>query len=257
VFDTRKVRFDHLAGEVVLPESKKRVRQPARSPFICAFRAGWRRIALCSVHIYFGKKDPNDPRRVTEIDAVAKLLAGRNTKRQSEADGEPDNVILLGDFNIFNREGDKTSKALERHNFVVPDPILKIPGGGNMARNRYYDQIAFHDPRRRLRTTAKAGVFEFTKSIFGADQAEIYADVMLATVPDKLAKAKNLDAFYREWRTFQISDHYPLWIELQINFADPFLATAGGFVKSRKKGPPAVETPPPAVPSSVEITPPE
>src|SRR5262245_59338353 len=55
VYDGRKVRFDHLAGELALPPVKGQPsRQPARSPFICAFRVGWRRVSLCSVHIYYG-----------------------------------------------------------------------------------------------------------------------------------------------------------------------------------------------------------
>jgi endonuclease/exonuclease/phosphatase family metal-dependent hydrolase len=235
LYDTRKIRFDHLAGEVVLAEAKKPIQQLSRSPFICAFRTGWRRLSLCSVHMYYGKADPNDPRRVAEIDALAKLLAERNEKRQNTADGEPESLLLLGDFNIFNQKGDKTSRALQRHNFEIPQAILKIKGGGNMARDRYYDQIAFHDPKKLLRSTPKAGVFEFTKSIFGKNEARDYMQEVQMTAKAKLATAKDKAKFYNVWRTFQMSDHYPLWIELKINFADGYLATCAGYVRRKDK----------------------
>src|SRR5262245_18007982 len=179
VFDTRKVKFDGLAGELVLPPKKKKpVLQWARSPFVCAFRAGWRRISSCSVHIFYGSKNPNDPLRVTEIESVAGLPARRNTNRQQSADGEPDNVVLLGDFNVFHQEGDRTTQALERHKFFIPKKIRKL------VRNKYYDQIAFHDPRRRLRPTAEAGVFEFSSSIFRDEDAEDYAPEIKRLVPN-------------------------------------------------------------------------
>jgi endonuclease/exonuclease/phosphatase family metal-dependent hydrolase len=222
VYDGRKVSFDHLAGEITLPPAKVPVRQLARSPFICAFRTGWRRVSLCSVHIYYGEGNPNDPVRVAEIDALSGLLAARNEKRQSAADGEPENVVLLGDFNIFNREGDETSAALERHDFILPNPLRKLIGS-NLAGDKYYDQIAFHDPRKRLRST-RAGVYDFTKVIFGPGEASSYEEAMQRSAPDQFDEAADKDKFYKNWRTFQISDHMPLWLELKTDFADAYLA---------------------------------
>jgi exonuclease III len=225
VFDSRKIRFDHLAGEVTLPSDRAGSRQLSRSPFLCAFRSGWRRTSLCSVHIYYGSDDPNDPTRVAEIDELSKLLDKRNMRRENESDGEPENIILLGDFNIFNRTGDKTSKALSKNNFVIPKAIQEIPAGGNLARDKYYDQIAFHDPRGQLKATANAGVFEFTRSIFGADDADAYYQDMMESAPLQYQKAKDKVKFYRQWRTFQLSDHYPLWVEIKTNFSDAFLGS--------------------------------
>ena len=48
LYDTRKVRFDHVAGEVTMPEKKGKASwQLARTPFMCTFRTGWRRFSLC------------------------------------------------------------------------------------------------------------------------------------------------------------------------------------------------------------------
>ncbi len=226
LYDSRKIRFDHLAGEVALSQEKKvQTRQLARSPFICAFRSGWRRTSLCSVHIYYGKAEANDPRRVAEIQDLSGLLNRRNTKRENESDGEPENVILLGDFNIFNLTGDRTMAALNKNKFVIPETIQAIPKGSNLARDKYYDQIAFHDPKGQLKPTTKAGVFVFTDSIFADNQAELYAKEMDDSAPEKVKTAKDKNKFYNQWRTFQISDHFPLWIEVRTNFADAFLGS--------------------------------
>src|ERR1700674_2639890 len=45
LYDTRKVVFDHVAGEVTLPEKKGEYWQLARTPFLCAFRSGWGRLS--------------------------------------------------------------------------------------------------------------------------------------------------------------------------------------------------------------------
>src|SRR5262245_18538373 len=161
IYDSRKVRFDHLAAQLVLPHGKKKnVVQPARTPFICAFEVGWRRLSLCSVHIFFGKSKPDDPRRIEEIRTISEALTKRNERRQNIADGEPESVVLLGDFNIFNAKKDKTATALQKNKFLVPKALLVKkedrlvePLTTNALRNKHFDQIAFHDPRNRLKAS--------------------------------------------------------------------------------------------------------
>ena len=57
--------------------------------------------------------------------------------------------------------------------------------------------------------------------------------MMKASVPKLYRKAKDRAKLYKEWRTFQISDHRPLWIELTIDFTEGYLATRGGFDKQK------------------------
>ncbi|NNF97082.1 MAG: hypothetical protein HKM94_09170, partial [Halobacteria archaeon] len=37
------------------------------------------------------------------------------------------------------------------------------------------------------------------------------------------SKDKREQYYLKEWRTFQISDHLPLWIDLQVDFTDKYL----------------------------------
>lgn len=141
-------------------------------------------------------------------------------------------IVLLGDFNIFSRE-DETLKALEKNNFIVPEI-----GPSNLAGDKHFDQIAFHDPRRLLwpRTTKSAprsGVFRVLDCVFRDKDFELYDAEMREMCPDKYEKATNNQAFYKTWRTFQMSDHCPLWVELCIDFSDPFIAVAGGLAPGR------------------------
>jgi endonuclease/exonuclease/phosphatase family metal-dependent hydrolase len=282
IYDSRKVRFDHLAGELVLPDGKKKVVQPARTPFICAFKVGWRRLSLCSVHIFFGESKPDDPRRIEEIRAVSEALAKRNERRQNIADGEPESVVLLGDFNIFNAKKDKAAKALQKNKFIVPKALLVKPSERivdneeaqhegsplftNVLGDKHFDQIAFHDPRNRLKAS-KGGVFDFQQVIYGPKDAEKYRGPMERSAPEKFAKAsasaKELEKFYRQWRTFQVSDHLPLWVELQTDFADAYLASVMHGKKSalassntgkEAEATSPVETPPPIADAPKEKT---
>jgi hypothetical protein len=83
--------------------------------------------------------------------------------------------------------------------------------------------IAFHDPQGRLHTSA-AGVFDFTQVIYADAEAEAYLQAMERSAGAQLRQAKDKVKFYRDWRTFQISDHLPLWLELKTDFSEAYLA---------------------------------
>jgi hypothetical protein len=53
----------------------------------------------------------------------------------------------------------------------------------------------------------------------------VYAPCMPGEDPekDKRFKAKTPQALYEKWRTWQMSDHSPLWIEVSTDFADDYL----------------------------------
>jgi len=249
LYDGRKVAFGGLAGEVVLPPQKMQpVLQFARTPFLCGFRSGWVKFNLCTVHIYYGEAVKNDPRRVQEIRDLANFFAG---KARSAAQAQParpqgevtrirntsaENMILLGDFNIFTRD-DETFTALTDAGFDIP-AALRALGGSNLGMNKYFDQIAFLVRPDKFEATQKAGIFNYSNAVFGDGDEAIYVESMgeaYAAKPD----AKKKSRYYRDWRTFQMSDHLLLWCEFRIDFSNAYLerATEGEVPPADDGGP--------------------
>ena len=228
LYDSRKVTFAGLASEIVLPpksvsapgggRESQPSRQLARTPFAVGFKSGWTNFVLTTVHIYYGDDRADDPLRVQEIGEVAAFLA-----RQSE---DPSawsrNLILLGDFNIYS-PGDTTMQALTKNGFVIPPELQNRPS--NSTQDKTYDQIAFRVRSDRFETTGKAGVFNFYKSVFRDDDEAPYAPYMGEGYENGKngEPRKNKSAYYKQWRTFQMSDHFPLWVELRIDFSDAYL----------------------------------
>lgn len=230
IFDTRKVTFGRLAGEVVLPpkrvkQGKKAVYQPTnqlwRTPGICGFKSGWARFMLATVHIAWGDSKPAPAARVKEIEAIAKFLYDRSL----DEDAWARNIVLLGDFNIFDTD-DATFKALAKGHFVVPPELQCAPS--NAGQTRHFDQIAFRRRPGSLEPTGQAGVFNYYRSVFRQKDESAYKKAMGASYL-KTAKGKARDAagksrYYKStYRTFQMSDHLPMWVEVRIDHSTAYL----------------------------------
>lgn len=229
VYDTRRVAFTGLAGELVLPPKKTQpVLQFARTPFSCGFRSGWTSFALCTVHIYYGDGIPEDPRRVQEIKDLAAKLAERakdmqklGPTRSQRTDSE--NLVLLGDFNIFSQK-DATFGALVDNGFIIPKQLQARPGS-NLDQSKFYDQIAFMTNPRRFEFSGKAGVLNYNDILYRPEEEDFYQDAMeklLKYKEDKTGVSATKPA-YKMWRTFQMSDHLPLWCELRTDFTTEYL----------------------------------
>jgi endonuclease/exonuclease/phosphatase family metal-dependent hydrolase len=228
-YDTRKIRFRHIAGEIVLPEvNGKPVAQFNRSPYLVAFQAGWFKFNICTVHIYYGSAT-DTKKRIAEIADIANFFV----KRQKQ-DGET--YILLGDFNILNPD-DPTMGALLGGGFEVPKE-LRDPTA--LASVNYYDQIALRQAKRQVEIV-KAGVFQWQDYVFrDAEDYAAYKSFMPAKTSTGKAASTDIAA-YKKWRTWQMSDHKPLWAEIKIDFTNDYLNSlkAGTEPLAVFKDPPA------------------
>jgi exonuclease III len=237
IFNTGKVKFKNIAGEISLSSKEElEFELPegfARPPFIVAFQASWFKFYLCNVHIYYGtettdartgKKDKDRRRR--EISALAQKLNKRAQKEDAT-------YILMGDFNI-ERKGDVYYTALVGENdkttgfFIHPKKSKMFT---NKSGDKEFDQIAFNV--RNITSSnlgidikdekVKMGVVNFYDTVF--QDIDYYR-----TVAEKLYQ-KEKKAFpdpwdtkaFETWKTFQMSDHLPFWMELRIDFTDEYL----------------------------------
>jgi len=121
-------------------------------------------------------------------------------------------------------------KALLENGFEVPETLRRKT---NLDETKFYDQIAFKtkkdvieyvnsesdDPMKR-----NAGVFRLFFSAYRKNQIDDYKAAM-EKVPalnsDKYGG--DFEKFYKDWRTFQLSDHNPLWTRLKVNESDTYL----------------------------------
>jgi endonuclease/exonuclease/phosphatase family metal-dependent hydrolase len=221
VFDRRRVQFRNVVGEVVLPKSTIGVAdgegeglQFARTPFVVAFQAGWFKFNLCSVHIYFGDDTGAKlQRRIAEIGELAKFFS----KRQ---DREVEDYILLGDFNIVSPEH-QTMQALEDEGFVIPANLKRERT--NLRGDKHYDQIALKVEEKRLEVGA-SGVLAFAETVFRDDDEDVaaYLDHLPAS-KRALAEAERRAYYAAQWRTWQMSDHLPMWVQLKVDFTEDYL----------------------------------
>ena len=209
------------AAEIVLPPNSLvgGPEQFARTPFVASFQAGWLKINLATVHIYYGSGTAGLERRQQEIRRLTQLLADR---ARSDSDSDADAYfVVLGDFNIVDREHD-TMAALQSNDFVVPEPLQHVPGS-NVRQDRFYDQIALWTGESHRRTAHtriqphRAGVFDYFDVVYRTDEEDTYRPSMHKPDSDELY------ASYALWRTYQMSDHLPMWVELHIDFAREYL----------------------------------
>jgi len=221
IYDKSKISFKKMAGEIVLPKNKliNDGSQFARTPYCIAFQGNWFKFILTTVHIFYGSTAKADmEKRANEIDAITSVLSKRAKK-------EDTSYILLGDFNIPNVK-DNTMIALEKNGFSVPAAIKEHPT--DLGNSKHYDQIAFNLKLDKNMTVfsekeQKAGAFNFTKSVYSENDLETYKEYF----PDKNVNGKTdaqIKTYYmKTWRTFQMSDHLPLWVELKIDFSNQYL----------------------------------
>ncbi len=257
IYDKRRVSFENVAGEIVLP-TRGRIKgdiQFARTPFLVSFQSGWSKFSLCTVHIYYGANTGVKlERRVNEIEAIAKFL-------KKKADGDKETLILLGDFNIVDQEH-QTMKALLDNGFEIPEQIRENPAASNMLQTKFYDQIGVRSKSNVFKLgTGKdsAGVFNFFDSVMREDQFEDYKPKVVASALNQLKRreldlAKELrkskpdqekiiklkasvtkakafsendieleEYYFNIWKTFQLSDHLPMWTEIITDHSEEYL----------------------------------
>jgi endonuclease/exonuclease/phosphatase family metal-dependent hydrolase len=219
LYDTRAVITTGLAAETDPYREKYPKREneymPSftwwRSPYMASFRSGNFDFILLAAHIRWGD---NESSRIVELRGLADWVEKRT--------GEPYNLdkdfIIMGDFNIPELDDD-LFKAVTDKGLNIPEKLRGVHGS-DLARKKRYDQILFNTKYSNT-FTDKGGVLDF----YQGDYEPLFP---AATYP-KMTKTKF---------TFEISDHLPLWMQINTwvddEQLDQFLA---GQRKTKKTKP--------------------
>jgi endonuclease/exonuclease/phosphatase family metal-dependent hydrolase len=188
VYDKRAATFQGLAAEPSPPRKKQGTEYLSaiswwRSPYMASFRSGNFDFVVFAVHVRWGK---SKEARKQELQSIAEWL---DAKRK-EKNCEDKDIIVMGDFNIESRSDD-LFKAITSKGLVIPSALAKIEYGSNLAKNKRYDQI-LHYPIYPENFTNKGGVLDF----YTGGIKPLFKDLT------------------KEEFTYQMSDHLPLWLQL-------------------------------------------
>ena len=204
LFDSRKISRLKEVGRVAIPPSQlpKIAVQGAvaaftgfdRGPYLASFEAGTFRFSLLNVHLFYGSEATADlDRRTLETFAVA-WWADRTHRDKNAYVSE---IVPLGDFNLPRAaSGDRIFDALVSLGLETPPHSSQI--GSAIASDNQFDQIAFFPGPTKDRFTGQCNVFDFDGALF--------QDLWAQRTPTQ----------FRDYVRYHVSDHRPLWVELQI-----------------------------------------
>lgn len=191
IYDRRAVTFNGLAAEADSPRKKVgKEYLPAmsfwRAPYLASFKSGSYDFVVLLVHVRWGD---SVAARAAELETLAKWISDRQA-REHTIDRD---IIVMGDFNISSRRS-STYTAIAKYGLKIPSKLAQRTFGSNLEKSKHYDQI-LHYPRFGEAFTNAGGILDFY--IDRKHIKELY--------PGGLTKEKF---------TFQMSDHLPLWMQI-------------------------------------------
>jgi endonuclease/exonuclease/phosphatase family metal-dependent hydrolase len=194
VYDKRAVTFTGFAAAANPPRRKvKDEYMPEftwwRQPYMASFSAGNFDFMVLATHLQWGTAQG----RNKELAALAEWI---DLKRREKSCEDKD-MIVVGDFNI---ERPDQLALLTRYGLELPSALRGKEFGTNLARDRRYDQI-LHYPAYAQNFTNHGGILDFYTGGTGA-----------------LFPGMDKTKF-----TFQLSDHFPLWMQVNTNIDGMYL----------------------------------
>jgi endonuclease/exonuclease/phosphatase family metal-dependent hydrolase len=227
IYDSRKVQPSGLSGEIVLWDKlteNSTIKQLKRTPAITGFKAGWKSFAIINVHLHPGDDDDDVAYRSMEIELLLKAL--KEKERKNHLWNE--NLIVLGDMNLY-RDDTTMVTDFNNHGYIESASLAGL--NTNVSETQIYDRIffkqnSFFDLLKDENGKERAAVFDVFDSVFRDDQWSLYNSYMLAhkNDPTTLNDEDDFIKYYdRYWKRSQLSDHNPVWIEIDIDSSDGFL----------------------------------
>ncbi len=205
LYDKRAVAFTGLAAEADPPSRKNRKTgeyEPLykwwRSPFMASFRAGNFDFILLTVHIRWGGDDSS--LRIKPLTALAEWIHKR-CKEKTVVDKD---IIVMGDFNI-PKINDSLYQAITSKGLTIPEVLRGTEHGSNLEKNKRYDQI-LHYSRYTKTFKDAGGVLDF----YCKDWRKLFPAGKYPTMTKKDF-------------TYELSDHLPLWVQLDTWIDDEIL----------------------------------
>lgn len=239
IYDSRRVSHSGLSGEIVispeLAQNNPVISQLKRTPMFTGFESGWRKFSIVSVHLHPGDGTSNKAIRKAEVELLMELLKEKTAITETEYQ----NMIILGDTNLYEDDDDIVA-------LINADGFVESAGltgkFTNTSLNKIYDRIFlnvddYFKIAKNENGVESGDVFHLFDYVYQNTASEIakYHDLMLAHKDDPstlTSDAKFISYFNAYWKRNQISDHLPVWLELQTESSDEFLTIKQGQINS-------------------------
>ncbi len=222
VYNTKRVNFTGLAGEIVLwkelfDEGEEPI-QLKRSPYLTGFRAGWKTFGLLSVHLQPNNDAVGTDLRQREIKHLVKALKEKKKAKTLWTE----NIVVVGDFNLYKTDTaavkEFTDNGFQESDLLVGLTTNTAKKGESFDRMFFWKNEYFDIPTRALGNRGGVvNIFEILYTVYGEYAAE---KIFERYAGDDAAAEKYFRSY---WRKDQLSDHNPIWIEIDIDSTDQFL----------------------------------
>ncbi|MEO1637621.1 MAG: endonuclease/exonuclease/phosphatase family protein [Pseudomonadota bacterium] len=205
-----------------------------RPPYITGFTTRWKRFSLVNLHLQPGKDSDEAEIRRKEIALLLQALDDNADQRWAE------NTILMGDMNFYAARDGENIEMLHQAGYWESDGLLnKQTNLATGRRAEAYDRMFFSvgeyfriakQVQADGSTVEQGGVVPIYDAVMGPDHWQHYHQEVIdkrdtAALQQKMRD--DLDAaeeyFMRHYRWRQLSDHLPIWVELETDDTRAFL----------------------------------
>ncbi|TYA71957.1 endonuclease/exonuclease/phosphatase family protein [Seonamhaeicola marinus] len=230
IYDSTRVTHSGLAGELVIPpemiSDNPIIEQLKRTPTFTGFESGWRKFSIVSVHLHPGDDADDKVLRKEEV----KLLLDLLEEKMKDAPYEDQNLIILGDTNLYEDDTEIVDLFTDK-GFVESEGL--IGKFTNTSLNQIYDRI-FLNVHKYFKVGTdidgdeRGGVFNLFDYVYKNTQQEIakYHPLMLQHKgdPSTLTSHDAFESYFNSyWKRNQMSDHLPVWLEIEVDSSPSFL----------------------------------
>ena len=229
LFNTQRVKLSGLAGEISLWDdltANSDLKQLKRAPYITGFCAGWKSFAMVNLHLHPGDDDEDVNLRKEEVRLLLAAIAEKRRLKQLFTD----NLVLVGDFNFYEEHDDETISLIEDAGFFE---IESLKGKDTTAsRTQAYDRFflrrnEYFQINRDENDNEVADVFDPFRFVYRDGTHDTYASKMKEHYTGNKSEEEFLATieryFKHPWRKNQLSDHLPIWFDLNIDSSVRFL----------------------------------
>lgn len=244
IYDSRRVTHSGLSGELVIPDefisANPIIKQLKRTPTFTGFESGWKKFSIVSLHLHpgDGANDLGEPTDKEIRKEEVRLLMQLLELKLNRSSLEERNLIVLGDTNLYEADEDIVQLMNDKGFFESDGLKGKYT---NTSLNQIYDRIFLHvDQYFKIGKDEdgkeRGGVFKLFDYVYKntPDAISTYHELMLSHKddPSTLTSDEAFRTYFnRYWKRNQISDHLPVWLEIETDSTQSFLTNKLAFLE--------------------------